>query len=1065
MLKGVQLLSTGNITHPSWLNKLEQSLTLAPLPGLYQPCSNSLKKEIFPSCQHEVYFLLGGEVCNIYKKKGKTWKAHNLIYLPHFQAAKNLQKKLAPFGNLHQNVPQLNLDAKNLLEILTEISEHAFLIPVHLSNNTTPPIYHNITPQTLKEFFEDMSDLIFALEINPIDQHCLKNFDLPLPFHLTHVRSSNASQPQKIGQAGLALTKILDFYNLKSSLQNKNHISFAYWTENLLLSPKLNYPSTASTSSPPIQETFSHPQRFSLSPPQRSTPELKKILQTIYPYQKIEQKYMEILQKLGPELKILWEVPLETIEKQTSSTLKEAISQIRNGQPLHQNQIFLQNKNQTKIPAQKTFYFYQPKRKKKAPIITPPTSKNISPPTLTSPPLNKKLPLRQNIPPNLSKQVHSLLTSLSTAQKEAVTLPSNSYALITGPAGTGKTTTLLHRILYETLTSLPQEKKLLIFSTSQQNKKEIYEKLAQFLPPSTLHQIQITTFSDFALHFLIYETTFLTDAKTLTLLDELDKIELLQLAKQKQIPSIPPSNRSILDEIAYIKCHSYFPEDLSSNQYLTTPNISGTFQLYQKNLEIRNLFDLEDILLWHIQILKLQPHHAKYYQQRYQTIFIDEYQEITSLEFELLHFLGNKASIPIFAAGNPDQCISSYRGANMLYCQCFHKNYPNAKIIYLSRQYRTTKTILQSAINVLDRNLLPQSYFPTPPPSSPPLFVFKAKSPVDEGERIATIIQEIVQNPFSILPLNENQYPHLKPFTFQDIAILYRLKSQALPIECALNHASIPYQKLDWHSLREDWDIRKLISILRLLYNPNLDIDTLQFLKHFHQNWSENFFLKLKKFSQQNQENYFHTLQNNEFQNSIQKEEKKSLQKLLHQYHQLQEKIYKIPIQNLVYQVLQTFDLPKGREHEKHFQNKIQQLLKIAQPHKWDLPAFLRQIALQTDKDTYQPHAQKVNLLTIHNAKGTEFPVVFLPGCEKKLMPYLKKGAAKFDRLNEEKRLFYTALTRGKQLVILSYCTKRVWLGQKTNSIPSPFLKKINKRCLKSLPNFKKKRPTQLQLF
>jgi DNA helicase-2/ATP-dependent DNA helicase PcrA len=407
---------------------------------------------------------------------------------------------------------------------------------------------------------------------------------------------------------------------------------------------------------------------------------------------------------------------------------------------------------------------------------------------------------------------------------------------------------------------------------------------------------------------------------------------------------------------------------------------------------------------------------------------VDEFQDVNLAQYRLLQLLTGPDS-NICLIGDPDQAIYGFRGATPEFFHQFSRDFPPVETLNLSRNYRSTQLILDASEQVIEKSPVSErvkiwSDFV----DKTKLSVYRADSDRAEAEYTVHEIEKLVGGTsyFSIDSERVNDDDNLSGLTFADFAVLYRLGAQSQPLIEAFQRSGIPYQTIGQTPLVEYKEVRTVLACLWFLYNPKLSF-------HLEQ-------LATKKQVQSI----------TSFLAAIEDSTTTSVSVLIDQIHQV-----------LTEQSILVID-EKSSE-------RLQQLSRRAAPFENRLGDFLESMALEKETDLYDPRADRVTLMTLHAAKGLEFPVVFIVGCEETLLPY-QRGDEEPD-IEEERRLFYVGMTRAQQRLVLTHAVSRYLFGQQMNNLPSRFLDDIEQALkeMKKSPHRKPAKETpdhiQLKLF
>ena len=636
---------------------------------------------------------------------------------------------------------------------------------------------------------------------------------------------------------------------------------------------------------------------------------------------------------------------------------------------------------------------------------------------------------------------NELLKGLNDKQYEAVVNTEGPNLVIAG-AGSGKTKVLTHKIAY-----LIKEKDVLpwnILAITFTNKaaNEMKERIAAIVGEEakdiwmgTYHSICVRIlrkFIDrigFESSFIIFDTS---DQRTLvkTCLRELNIDDKLF------------TDRSVLTEISNAKNEMLEPEQYAARVggNFRKEKISGIYQLYQKRLKENNALDFDDIINYTIKILKENEDVLEYYANKFRYILADEYQDTNKSQFTLIKMLASVHG-NITVVGDNDQGIYSFRGADISNILNFEKDFPGTKIIKLEQNYRCTGNILKAANAVIKNNEVKykkQLWTENEEGNLPK--VYQAEDEYDE----ATFVVEQINR------LKREEY-----FKYSDFAVLYRMNAQSRAIEDILRREDIPYKIVGGLKFYERKEIKDIISYLRLIQNPSDNLSLKRIINEPKRGIGKTSLENIEQIANVNEISMYEVIKyadkfglNRVFLNS---------RDFINVMEELRSKKDELVISELIKQTLKKTGYTKALEDENTIEaeNRIENLeefLTVAMEFEEEsadngLSEFLEGITLSSDIDDMEETDDSVTLMTLHSAKGLEFPVVFLVGMEDGIFPGSKSMFEPKD-LEEERRLCYVGITRAKQYLFLTCSQKRTIFGSTSYNPVSRFLNEIPKELL-----------------
>ena len=637
--------------------------------------------------------------------------------------------------------------------------------------------------------------------------------------------------------------------------------------------------------------------------------------------------------------------------------------------------------------------------------------------------------------------MEEILKGLNDKQYEAVTNTEGPCLVIAG-AGSGKTKVLTHKIAY-----LMGEKNILpwnILAITFTNKaaKEMKERIellvgdaAKDMWVGTFHSICVRILRKFIdrigfdSSFIIFDTS---DQKTM----------VKQILKDLQLDEKLFSDRSVMSEISNAKNEMLEPETYAVKAHgdFRKEKIAEVYERYQKRLKENNAIDFDDIINYTIKILMENPDVLEYYSNKFRYILVDEYQDTNKSQFTLVTMLASKHG-NITAVGDNDQGIYSFRGADISNILNFEKDFPGTKIIKLEQNYRCTGNILKVANAVIknnevkyDKKLWTENEVGNLPK------VFSADNEYDEGKYIAEQIEHLIRQ---------------EKYKYSDFAVLYRMNTQSRAIEEILRREAIPYKIVGGLKFYERKEIKDIISYLRLVQNPADNLSLNRIINEPKRGIGKTSLDKIAQIAEENNISMYEVIKHAEVYglNRVYLNSREFIDCI----ESIITKKDELTISELVKKILKDTGYTRALENENTIEaeNRIanlEEFLNVAVEFEEEsadngLSDFLEGITLSSDLDNMEETDESVTLMTLHSAKGLEFPVVFLVGMEEGIFPgYKSIGEQK--ELEEERRLCYVGVTRAKENLFLTNSKQRTTFGSTTHNPPSRFLQEIPKELL-----------------
>ena len=632
--------------------------------------------------------------------------------------------------------------------------------------------------------------------------------------------------------------------------------------------------------------------------------------------------------------------------------------------------------------------------------------------------------------------MQDILKGLNDKQYEAVVKTQGPCLVIAG-AGSGKTKVLTHKIAYliEHEGARPWDILAITFTNKAAN--EMKERITNLIGESakdiwmgTFHSICVKIlrrFIDrigFDSSFIIFDTS---DQKTL----------VKGCLRDLGIDDKMFTDRSVLSEISNAKNEMLEPDQyqIRANGDFRKEKIATVYELYQKRLKENNAIDFDDIINYTIKILLENPDIMEYYSNKFKYVLVDEYQDTNKSQFTLVTMLASKHG-NITVVGDNDQGIYSFRGADISNILNFEKDFPGTKIIKLEQNYRCTGNILKAANAVIKNNEVKykKELWTQNEEGNLPK-VYQAKNEYDEG---AYVVEQIEH-------LKREEY-----YKYSDFAILYRMNTQSRAIEDILRRENIPYKIIGGLKFYERKEIKDIIAYLRLIQNGNDNLSLKRIINEPKRGIGKTSLDKVEQLSIQTGISMYEIIKDAE-QYGLNRVYLNS-REFVNCIEELKAKKEELPISELIKQTLKKSGYTKALENENTIEaeNRIENLdefLTVAiefeeQEAENTLSAFLEGITLSSDIDNLEDDEEYVTLMTLHSAKGLEFPVVFLVGMEEGIFPGYK-SISEPTELEEERRLCYVGITRAKDHLFLTCSKQRTIFGSTSYNPVSRFLGEI----------------------
>ncbi len=643
--------------------------------------------------------------------------------------------------------------------------------------------------------------------------------------------------------------------------------------------------------------------------------------------------------------------------------------------------------------------------------------------------------------PATGEDILNIEKELNPEQAKAVTTIDGPVLVLAG-AGTGKTRVITFRIAYMLQNGIAPED-ILGLTFTNKAAREMKERLAQLIDGDAARRVTLGTFHSFCIRVLRQEIKVLNYTANFTVADEVDQRGLLKQATAELGFSGSTINQKRLSAyISNAKNALHTPDQAALlADGMEETRQAAVYRKYQELLENQNMIDFDDMLMLVVTIFQQYPKILEKYRQRYRYVMVDEYQDTNDAQFTLLQMLVEKHR-NICVVGDDDQSIYGWRGANISNILDFPHIFAPTTQIHLEQNYRSTNKILQSANAVIaaNSNRYSKNLWSNRGDGENITVVGHADAET-EATFIADYIMEL-----------KKQYPQLQ---YQDFALLYRSNHLSRVLEQSLRRAGIPYRLVGGQEFFKRKEVKDAVAYLKLIINPQEDQSLLRILGTPPRGLGSKAVNRLKELQQVAFLSFTKLLDDSAFLDSISSKAARAAKEFtatLAQYR----KIFREPgdLGSKVVDYLTDIGYLHGlqriykdiKDAEKRQDNVLEFISAITDFEKKSdqpplLSEYLESYALLEENDRTaddEEHHNSVTLSTIHASKGLEYPVVFLPALEKNIFPH--ERSLQEENLEEELRLFYVAITRARDRLIISHCKERTQRGQTLRQLPSPFL-------------------------
>ncbi|MFY1674295.1 UvrD-helicase domain-containing protein [Plantactinospora sp. WMMB334] len=1043
--KGISLLGTGDFTHPAWYEHLRETLHPAE-PGLYRlspEVESDIARRLPPRLAsaaetNPMRYALSVEISTIYKRDDRTRKVHHLIYLPDLEAVARFNTALGRIGNLGSDGrPILGLDSRDLLEITLEASPDGYLVPAHIWTPWFSALGSKSGFDAIADCYADLAEHIFAVETG-LSSDPEMNWRVSSLDRYRLVSNSDAHSPPALAREATVFATALDYYAVREALRTGDGLAGTieffpeegkYHADGHRLCgvnwepertrqaggrcPECGKPLTVGVLSR-VEDLADRPDghRPTNAPQVTHLIQLAEILSEINkvgPKSKtVEGQLNTLVAGLGAELDILTVTPVDEIRRVGGELLAEAIERLRRGQvrripgydgeygvitlfepgelpsggagrsggtghtaagqagTLFEDALFDVPVPKQRPPAEPAAAAPSPAGRAARPAPAAPAEPRrrarpatpaAGPPPPLAPPPSPHEPFEPMLA-GMEEVGTGLLDRLDAMQRVAASAPGGPLLIVAGP-GTGKTRTLTHRIAYlcAELNVFPEH--CLAITFTRRAAEELRHRLDGLLGP-VAEDVTVGTFHSLGLAIL----------------------------RENAGAAGLPDDFRIADDTERATARSEAGDDDAA---------------YVKLLRGADLVDLDELVSLPVTLLRDDPELVERYRDRWRWIFVDEYQDVDATQYELLRLL-SPADGNLCAIGDPDQAIYSFRGADVAYFLRFSQDFLDARLVRLTRNYRSSAPILAAAVQAIAPSSLVRGRRLDPArldPEAPLVGRYPAASVADEADFVVRTVDELVGG-LSHRSFDSGRIDgRTTNVSFSDIAVLYRTDAQAAPVLDALARANVPVQKRSHNRLRDRPGVSVIARELRHADGLGGSVAA-----------------RVRLAGQ-----------------------------VLAERH-----------------ATPTLDATGGIGPDDIW-TAADLLTPLARRCGDDLELFLSQLATGAEVDALDPRAEAVTLLTLHAAKGLEFPVVFLLGCEDGLLPMRFPGTTPTDdEVAEERRLFFVGLTRAQDRLYLSHVGRRLRHGKERECVPSPFLSAVDAGLFERLGDAVPRRPKDRQL-
>ena len=1035
--KGISVVGSGDFTHPAWFEHLGENLEAAE-PGLFRlrtELDREVERTTPASCRGPVRFMLSVEISTIYKRGERTRKVHHLVYVPDFESAERFNRRLGRIGNIASDGrPILGLDSRDLLEITLESGPGSYLVPAHAWTPWFAVLGSKSGFDAVDDCYADLSDQIFALETG-LSSDPAMNWRVSSLDRFRLVSNSDAHSPPMLGREACVFDTDVDYFSMRRALETgegfggtveffpeegKYHLD-GHRKCDVCMDPAetRRHQGRCPVCGRPLTVGVLHRVEELADRPEGARPEgaagfrnliqlpqiIGEILRVGPRSKAVEGQLAALTDRLGPELGILTSAPLEEVGRVGSPLLAEALGRLREGRVLREagydgeyGVIRLFEREELERPPSAAVLFEPPPQRagmraeRRARAARPGTG---SPDALapTAPPLAAAAggsEVQVDETPIWAADPGAGSSPLGglDPDQRAAAAAADGPLLIVAGPGTGKTRTLTHRIAHLIAERGVPPERCLAITFTRRAAEELRQRLAALLGERS-GGITVATFHSLGLAIVGEQRAALGLGPRMRVADEVERLGVL-----REVSGASEAGaRRLATEIGRRK-HARAARGPGAAP-MPAAEVDDLLDHYDKALRERDLVDFDDLIALPVGLLGGDPELAASYRRRWAWISVDKYQDVDELQYRLLRLLTTPEG-NLCAIGDPDQAIYGFRGADVGFFLRFRQDFPGAAAAQLTRNYRSSPAIVDGALQAIAPGTLVRGRVLRASgrrPAPPRLRVHRAASEAAEAEFVVHTIERLLGgSSFFSFDSGRVEGDGGSDLSFADVAVLYRTDAQSSSLVEALARAGMPFQKRSHDRLA---DLPGVQPVLRALHGAPAGGPA--------------------------------------------------------------------ATGNAASAAAGE---PGAGEAERSVAARVrwaaraagvaeadlEPLIPLAARCGDDLDRFLGELALGAQVDTWDPRADRISLLTFHAAKGLEFPVVFLAGCEDGLLPLRFGGAdLKASELEEERRLLFVGMTRARSHLYLSWAARRARHGVMRDGAPSPFLTAIDEALLERL--------------
>ncbi len=1047
-LKGLTVVGTGDYTHPEWLQELKEKLDPAET-GLFRlgrPLQSAVDAELPPSCRGEVRFLLSTEISLIYKKHDKTRKVHHVVIMPDFEAVERLNTRLGKIGNLKSDGrPILGLDSRDLVEICLDACEDVLFIPAHIWTPHFAVLGSNSGFDSLEECFEDMLPHIFAVETG-LSSDPPMNWRLSALDEYAIVSNSDAHSPQKLAREATCFDTELSYFGIYEALKDRDRNRFTGTIEFYPEEGKYHWDGHRKCGIRwPPEETMAghglcpvcggkltvgvlHRVEALADRAVGHRPDVAGTYENLIPLpeiigsalgvgpssKKVQGLYTRLLAELGPELDILRDLSVEKISSSGEPLVAEGVRRLREGE------VEIRAGYDGVYGEIRVFSDEEREQLKGQNFLFDVASLQVASPLQT---VESKARGASGGVRTIEGEAEAMRSAgrdalpaapnaLDIEQRAAVRAEDGPIVVVAGP-GTGKTRVLTHRVAHLVRNRGVTPDAIVAVTFTNRAAGEMRRRLTDLLGGVERGgDVAVGTFHGLALGLL----ERYAPGPRLSVLDEFESRQILSDVLSREKCSIPIKEAGAA--ISFAKSTALHPAELDGEE------IRAVYQSYQARLAVFGARDYDDILMDLVTLLETNADIRGALRRRCAHLLVDEFQDVNAVQYRLVKLMAGGGE-GLFVIGDPDQAIYGFRGARP---ECFNvlfTDFPSARRFALKKTYRSTRHIIDAARALVARGGDSDALLSVRGGGPRPRLL-TVSGETAEGIAVVREISRMVGGADmlqsdDVASRNGGDNPGHR--SFADFAVLFRIWQQAEPLERCFLEEGLPYRIVGQKDFLEAGSVREALTFFRYVFSPGETFRLLSAAGLAPFDPGPDVLSELRRrLSRGDSMEALRTVS----------DRVERLFQFVARYRLLAKEAGPAA---LLRRWQEDVDCEETPDYERFVR-----LAEGVGSLRGLLEGFLTGREADLERSGGTPRQEAVSLMTLHAAKGLEFPVVFICGVEEGLIPH---GSNPVD-LEEERRLFYVGLTRAKDEVVLTRALTRRHYGKRFAPKLSRFVREIS---------------------